>query len=102
MNEKINLKLGELIDTIQSDPKIIELKSLKDKIYKDEELKKYLDSFKHISNLPYSNEYVSLKEKIIANTNVSKYKKLENELYFTVLEINKRLNSLVEKGGCNK
>ncbi len=47
-----------------------------------------------------SKEYVNLKKEILDNQYVKEYKALENELYFTVLDINKELNSLTGKRKC--
>ena len=100
MSEDIRLKLDELIDSIDNDPKVLKLKKLKKEIYEDEHLKSDLERFNRIKDLEYSSEYISLKSKIIENPKVSEYRKLENELYFTVLQMNKELSELVERKGC--
>ena len=100
MNQDIRLKLNELIECIESDPKVLRLKKIKKEIYEDEQLKIDLENFNKVKDLEYSNEYIALKSKIIENPKVSEYRKLENELYFTVLQINKKLNELIERKGC--
>ena len=100
MSEDINLKLTELVNAIENNPKVLELKKLKKEIYEDEQLKKDLERFEQVKNLEYSDEYIILKSKIIENSKVSEYRKLENELYFTVLQMNKELSKLVERKGC--
>lgn len=100
MSEDIRLKLNELIESIENDPRVVRLKKLKNQIYEDEQLKCDLESFNRIKDLEYSSEYIALKSKIIENPKISEYRKLENELYFTVLQMNKQLNELIERKGC--
>ena len=100
MSEDIRLKLYELIESIETNPKVLKLQELKNEIYNDEELKKDIEEFNRVKDFEYSNEYISLKSKIIENPKVLEYRKLENELYFTVLQMNKELNKLVGKGKC--
>ena len=101
MNSEINDKLFDLVDSIESNKKIIRMKELKKLIKKDSKLKKQLDNFHSIIDNPYSDEYVSLKRDILNNELVREYKNLENELYFTVLNINNKLNSLIDKRKCS-
>lgn len=100
MSEDIRLKLDELIDFIENNPKVLILKKLKTEIYKDEQLKSDLERFNEVKDLEYSREYISLKSKIIENPKVSEYRKLENELYFIILQMNKELNKLIERRKC--
>ena len=75
------------------------MKELKERIYNDKILEKKLKEFRELEN-KYSKEYVELKRDILDNSLVREYQQLENELYFTVLEINKRLNSLIDRKKC--
>ena len=72
----------------------------KKKIENDVDLKNKLDKFHEVWKNEYSEEYVNLKKEILDNQYVKEYKVLENELYFTVLDINKELNSLTGKRKC--
>ena len=96
MNEEISEKLDELIYTIKNNPEVKELLKLKEAIYSNEDLKKDLDDYRNSYNS------IELKSKIINNDLVKKYRQLENKLYFTVLDMNKILNEIVEKGSCSK
>lgn len=100
MNDLIYEKLDEVRLAIRNNEKIQRMKSLKKEIYEDSKLKEQLDSFHNIWNDEYSSSYVELKKEILSNPKVSEYKELENELYFTVLDINKELNTLVNKRKC--
>ncbi len=100
MNDLIYEKLDEVRLAIRNNEKIQRMKRLKKEIYEDSKLKEQLDSFHNIWNDEYSSSYVELKKAILSNPKVSEYKELENELYFTVLDINKELNTLVNKRKC--
>ncbi|MDD6879137.1 MAG: YlbF family regulator [bacterium] len=96
----IYYKLNDIINSINNIDEIKRMKSLKKEIYADKNLKEDLNAFHNIMENPYSNEYVELKRKILENDKVKEYKKLENKLFITVLEINKRLNTLIDKRKC--
>ena len=100
MIDQINDKLNELLDEIDNNPKILRLKELKEEIYKDQTLKQQLEDFRNLDN-EYFSKYVELKKQILANPLVKEYKALENELYFCVLEMNKRLNVLLDRKKCS-
>ena len=99
MISEISDKLDELIDEIDNNPKVLKLKQLKEQIYKDENLKQQLEQFRNLDN-EYSSKYIELKKLILENPLVKEYKLLENELYFCVLEVNKRLNTLLDRKKC--
>lgn len=101
MNDDIRNKLYELLDVIDNNEKVYRMKKLKNEIYNCSELKQLFDEFRKISDNEYSDKYVKLKKEILSNNIISEYKSLENELYFTVLEMNKILNSLVNKRKCH-
>jgi len=100
MNEEISLKLDEVISCLKNDPKILRMQELKEMIYSDKQLKKDLEEFNKIKDFEYSDQYISLKSKIIDNPIVREYRELEKELYFTVLKFNSKLNALIERGKC--
>ncbi len=102
MNEEIRNKLYNLLDTIDNNEKVIRMKKLKKDIYASSKLKELFDEFRIVSNNEYSERYIKLKKDILNNSIISEYKSLENELYFTVLEMNKLLNSLVNKRMCHR
>ena len=100
MNDIIYDKLDEVLLTIRNNKKVIRMKELKKKIENDVDLKNKLDKFREVWKNDYSEEYVNLKQEILDNQYVKEYKVLENELYFTVLDINRKLNSLTGKRKC--
>ena len=100
MIDEVKNKLSELLDEIDNNPKILKLQELKEKIYKDITLKQQLKDFRNLDN-EYSSKYVELKKQILDNPLVKEYKTLETELYFCVLEINKRLNTLLDRKKCS-
>lgn len=99
MKEEINNKLDEIIDLIINNDKTIKLKDIKEKIYNDKDLKKYLDELHNIDNI-YSNVYIKLKEQVINNQYIKEYRELENEFYYLILDINTKLNTLINKKVC--
>ena len=101
MDNNVSNKLFELVDSIKQNEKILRMKQLKSLIEKDEVLKKDLDRFHKIVDNPYDTEYVELKRKILDNSLVKEYKNLENELYFIVLDLNNKLNKLIDKRKCS-
>ncbi len=102
MTFEINEKLDEVVDTIRNNEKVKRMQELKKEMYSDRELSRNLEDFRKIQLNSYSYEYVEKKKKILENEYVKEYKVLENELYFTVLEINKRLNTLLDREKCEK
>lgn len=100
MNEKLMDKLEELFDVLDNCEEIKEMISLKQEIYTDEALKHMLDNYKkEINN--YDPKIVSLKKDIVEHPLVVRYRALENELYFTVLEMNQKYESLFDKKRCH-
>lgn len=99
MNEKILDRIDNLFKELDNCNEILKMKKLKEEITSNEELKNLLEKYRNMDN-KYSKEYVELKKQIIENPLISEYRSLEDELYFTVLEMNKRLNKLVDKKRC--
>ena len=99
MNEKILDRIDTLFKELNNCDEILKMKKLKEEITSNEELKNLLEKYRNMDN-KYSKEYVELKKQIIENPLISEYRSLEDELYFTVLEMNKRLNKLVDKKRC--
>lgn len=98
MNELLYKKLDELLNTIDNNKKVIRMKKIKEEIYKDKNLKIKLDEYKKECENLYSSKYVKLKKELLDNELIKEYRILENELYFTVLEINKNLNQVIKEG----
>ena len=100
MNALLFEKLDELCSAIDNDEKVNELLELKKQIYEDSELKEKLSKYRNSSN-QYDTNFINLKSDIINNHLIKRYRKIENELYFLVLEINRKLNFLIDKKGCS-
>jgi len=92
MNELIE-KIDNLKKTLDKNTSIIELKKVTDLIMQDKEL------LNDILKYQETNDSV-LKSKIIENELFGNYKHLEAECNFIILEINKRLKEINNKGKC--
>lgn len=99
MNSLILQKLEELFNDLDNSSKIKEIVELKKKIKEDKNLERLLKEYRILDK--HDSKIINIKEEIISNSLVKRYRKLENDLYFTVLEINRKLNTLIEKKGCN-
>ena len=93
--------MNELIETVDNlkksldeNEKIIKLKEINKKIMEDKELLKEIEEYNRTNNL-------ELKNKIINNNLYREYKHNESECNFIILEINKRLKEISNKGKCN-
>ncbi len=101
MFDNIYENLDNLIKVLNNNKKVTRMIELKNEINSDKDIKIKIDNFRKIQSNSYSNEYVLLKKEILSNKLISEYKDLENELFIVILNINKELNSLVGKKGCN-
>ena len=92
MNELID-KVDNLINVIDNTEQVKDIKSLNEKVMKDEKLlsliKKYQDT-----------KDEKLKEEIINNELFSQYKEKETDLNILILEINSKLKEINDKGKC--
>lgn len=100
MNELLMEKLEELFRDVDNCPEVIEMLELKEQIYKDEYLKELLEKYRNIFN-NYDPKIKDIKKQIIEHPLVNKYRLLENELYFTILEMNQKFEKLFDKKRCN-
>ena len=93
MNELID-KTEKLKESIDNLDKIKELKEINNMIMKDKELLKDIEEYNRTQDS-------KLKEKIINHELFRKYKHMENECNFLILEINKRLKEINNRNkGC--
>lgn len=93
MNEFIET-VDNLKKSLDENEKIIKLKEINKLIMQDKELLKDIEDY----NINHNEE---LKEKIINNNLFREYKHNEAECNFIILEINKRLKEINNKGKCN-
>ena len=100
MDIELITKIDELINIFDNSPEIKKLDKLKKELYQDQELKDLITKYQEYRDTSYSGDKVKIKKEIINNKLVNEYKKLEEQLYFLVLEINKRLKTLTEEKSC--
>lgn len=99
MREEINEIVNELIEIIDSDERIIELKKKKEKLLSNKDL---INNIEKLRNLDiYSTEYKELKQELFKNSDFIEFKQLENEINLIILEINQRLNTLTNERSCD-
>jgi len=92
--EKLIEKTKKLTKELNKTEEVIKIKELNDKIRKDQELTKLIEEYKY-----YPKE--STKEKIINNKLFKEYKESETDLNILILQINKKLNEIKDKGKCS-
>lgn len=99
MTEKLEEKVEEIVHLLEQDPRMIELKGLKEKLIANQEFTDLLKKYQ-MAEYKNSSEAIALKEKIFENKDYLRYQQLENELYFLTLEINQRFQQLKDKKVC--
>lgn len=92
MNDLIG-KVDNLINSIDNTKQVQEIKKINEEIMKDEELMKMIRKYQE-------NGTEDLKKEIINNKLFSDYKDKETELNILILELNKKLKSINDKGKC--
>lgn len=100
MDNNLIIKIDELINIFEESNEIKRLIELKENIYKDETIKKDINTFNNIKDNPYNSELVEIRKRLLNNPDIKEYKQIENELLLITLSINKKLNSLTDKKGC--
>lgn len=91
--EELIKKLENLKKSLDKNQSIKEIKKLNKKIKNNQELVNKINKY----NLTKSEED---KQNIIKNKTIIKYKHLEVEVNFLILQINKQLKELSSKKGC--
>ena len=100
MDSKLNILLEELLETLDNSKLIKDINVLKEEIYSDKLLKEKINQFKSISSYGYSNELIKLKQEIINNDKIKRFKILQNELNLIIKEINQKLLKLTDEKRC--
>ena len=93
MKELID-EVNSLKEALDSNEKIIKLKEINERIMEDKELLKEIEEYNRTNN-------EELKNKIINNSLFREYKHNEAECNFIILEINKKLKEISNKGKCS-
>lgn len=96
MNSEILLKVDDFISEVENSDEFKRFLELKKVIKSSSEIKDMMDKFHEEEKNIYSNSYVEIKRKILENEIVFEYKKLEKEISFLILELNNKLESLIE------
>lgn len=97
--EEVNIKLKELLDTLDHDERVISVKQYKEKLLHDEV---FLNKIRQLQTLDmYSDEYLMLKQELFQNPDFVTFKHYENEINLLILEINQKLKLLTDERGCN-
>lgn len=99
MKEKMNEMIDTILSILDRDERITSLKRQKQKLMQDEYLLTQLQKLRALDS--YSDEYKKLKQQLFQNPDFVKFKQLENEIDFLILEINQKLKSLTEERSCN-
>ena len=94
MNELID-KVNNLKKTIDNSPEIVKLKEINELIMKDKELLKDIEEYNRTQN-------EDIRNRIINHELFREYKHSESECNFIILEINKKLKEISNKGKCLK
>jgi len=100
MNELLLDKLEQLYKEASECDEIQRLLELKNKIYNNKKLRELLDKYRNSFN-KYDSSFIQLKKEIINDPLISEYREIEDKLYFITLEINQKLNGLIDKKGCS-
>lgn len=101
MDFELIKKIDELIEIFENSNEIKDIDRLKKEIYNNQELKEKINKFNKLKDNPYSTEIVNIRRDILSIEEVKKYKELENEILLLTMAINKKLNGLTAKKGCN-
>ena len=96
--DELSIRIDKLISKLDNDSRIKEIKELKQKILSNQELISKINKIKELDK--YSGEYIELKKNLFKNDEFVRFKELENEIDFLILEINKHLKKLTNKRGC--
>ncbi len=98
MEEELYKKIDNLILLLDNDPRIKEINSLKDKLLSNSDLINNINKLKELDK--YSDEYKTLKKELFLNKDFVRFKELESEIDFLILEINNKLNTLTNERRC--
>ena len=92
--EKIIEKVERLKNALDEEQVVIDLKKLNSEIKTDEELNKLLTEY-------HNSPSETLRNNLIQNSKIRKYKEKETELNILILEINSNLKQITKKDKCS-
>lgn len=93
--EELIEKMNNLIDELDNNKSIINIKRLNKRISEDKELLLMIERYRN-------NRDINIKKDIINNSLFREYKEEERNVNFIILEINKRLRNINSKGKCHR
>ena len=92
--EKLIEKVENLKTALDEEQVVIDLKKLNSEIKTDEELNKLLTEY-------HNSPSETLRNNLIQNSKIRKYKEKETELNILILEINSNLKQITKKDKCS-
>lgn len=92
--EKLIEKVENLKNALDEEQVVIDLKKLNNEIKTDEELNKLLTEY-------HNSPSETLRNNLIQNSKIRKYKEKETELNILILEINSNLKQITKKDKCS-
>lgn len=92
--EELIEKVGALKEELNENASVKKIKELNEKLEKDKELLKNIEKYQYTKD-------INLKNKIMNNNLFKEYKEEETKINFIILEINKRLKQINNKGKCH-
>lgn len=93
--EELIEKVEALKEELNENVSVKKIKELNKKLEKDKELLKDIEKYQYTKD-------INLKNKIMNNDLFKEYKEAETEINFIILEINKRLKQINNKGKCHR
>lgn len=93
--EELIEKVEALKEELNENVSVKKIKELNKKLEKDKELLKNIEKYQYTKD-------INLKNKIMNNNLFKEYKEEETEINFIILEINKRLKQINNKGKCHR
>ena len=92
--EKLIEKVENLKNALDEEQVVIDLKKLNNEIKTDEELNKLLTEY-------HNSPSETLRNNLIQNSKIRKYKEKETEINILILEINSNLKQITKKDKCS-
>ncbi len=93
--EELIEKVEALKEELNENVLVKKIKELNKKLEKDKELLKDIEKYQYTKD-------INLKNKIMNNNLFKEYKEEETKINFIILEINKRLKQINNKGKCHR
>lgn len=96
MDLELSIKVYNFLDCLKKSKVINDYITQKKKVEQNKELLKKIEKFHSLD--VYSDEYKVMKHSLFQNSDYKKYLELESEIFYLILEINKELKIVTQKG----